>query len=62
MHAFFRAFEDRLQVVPVDELHGDVIGVLNLPQVVDVNDVVVIELRRQLGLIDEHVDEFAVVG
>ncbi len=26
------------------------------------DDVVVVELRRQLRLIDEHVDEFAIVG
>jgi len=53
--------EDALEVVAVDELHRDVVGVGDLAEIVDVDDVVVVELRRELRLVDEHRDELFVV-
>ena len=61
MILFLSALDDRLQIVAIDVLHGDVIRAADLPEVVDVNDVVVVELRGQLRFIDEHLDEFLVV-
>ncbi len=61
LSALLAAAEDGFQIVAIDVLHGDVVGVLDLAEVVDVDDVVVVELRGQLGLIDEHLDEVLVV-
>ena len=60
--AFLRFLQDRLQIRTVDVLHGDVVRVLDLAEVVDMDDVVVIELRGELRFIDEHLDEVLIVG
>ncbi len=57
-----RAVQDRAQVLAVDELHRDEVVVADLAEVVDVDDVVVIELGGELGLVDEHRDEVGAVG
>ena len=54
---------DRAQVAAVDVLHRDEVAAgLDLAEVVDVDDVRVVQLRRELGLVDEHRDELFVVG
>ena len=43
--------------VPVDELHREVVGRLDLPEVVDLDDVRVVQPRRGAGLLEEALDE-----
>ena len=45
------------QVPPVDQLHGDVVILADLSQLVDRHDVRVAQERRDLRLADEHLDE-----
>ena len=54
--------ENGPQIPPLDVLHCDVVGTVDLAEVVDVNDVVVVQLGGQLGLVDEHRDELFAVG
>ena len=44
------------------QLHGDVVDAAIAPEVVDLGDVGVVELDRDLRLVDEHADELAVLG
>ncbi len=54
---------NRAQVAAVDVLHRDEVAAgLDLPEVVDVDDVRVVQLGRELGLVGEHRDELFVVG
>ena len=57
-----RRLQDGAEVLALHVLHRDVVVGVFLPEVVDVDDVVVGQLRRQLGLVDEHRDEVIVVG
>jgi len=52
---------DAAQVLAVHELHGDVVGAADLTQVVDLRDVRVVEVGRDAGLVQEHLDELGVV-
>ena len=52
--------QDLVQVFAVDELHGDVIDVFDSPEIEGLADVHMGELDRDLGLIDQHVDELLV--
>jgi hypothetical protein len=54
--------QNRAQVPAVDVFHGDEVGTLDFAKIVDVNDVGVLQLRRYLGLVNEHPDELLVVG
>ena len=56
-----RAVQDRAQVLAIHELHGDEVVLADLAEVVDVDDVVVVQLRRELRLVDEHGDEVGAV-
>ena len=58
---FGAAADDGLEVHPVNVLHGDVERVGLVAQIVDLNDVGVVESRRQPGLVQEHLDE-AILG
>ena len=55
-----RLAQDLEQIAAVDVLHRDVVGVADLAQVEDVRDVHVLELDRDLGLVDQHLDEVVV--
>ncbi len=55
-----RELQERAQVLALDVLHGDVVPGVDLPEIVDVRDVVVVELGRELRLVDEHRHEFGV--
>src|SRR5690606_26811442 len=45
----------------LDVLHGEVIGAALLPELEDLDDVRMRELRREAGLVEEHVDEVLVL-
>ena len=51
------AVEDGPQVLAVDVFQGDEVGAVHFAQVEDLGDVGVVQLDRDLGLIDEHGDE-----
>ena len=54
--------EDRLQVGPFDIFHRDEVAArLNLAEVVDVHDVRMVQLGRELRLVGEHRDELVIV-
>src|SRR5207247_1633977 len=50
------AVQDGAEVRAGDVLHGDVEGVVVLPQLVDVHDVGVVQLHADPRLVDEHGD------
>ena len=51
-----------LQVHPTDELHADVTGSAGLPEMVGLDDIGVDQVRHQLGLPDEVLDELRLPG
>jgi len=53
---------DPPEVTPFEELHGDVVLVAADAEIVDLDHVGVIELRREARLVEEHTDEFFVRG
>jgi hypothetical protein len=56
-----RAIEDRAHVTSVDVLERDVIAVVDDTEVEDLSDVRVVQLDRDLRLVDEHADELLVL-
>ena len=50
------------EILAADVLHGEVVGVTVLAEVVDVDDVRVIEAGGELGLVEEHGDEVGLLG
>ncbi len=50
------------QVLAADVLHGEVVAAVVDAEVVDVDDVRMVELRRQARLVEEHVDEIGLRG
>jgi hypothetical protein len=50
------------EVLPPDVLHGEEVGPVVLADVVDLDDVRVVERRREAGLAEEHLDQALVVG
>ena len=54
--------EDAPQVAPVDILEGDEVRVVHLTEIEDLGDVRVLQLHRDLRLVDEHRDELFVLG
>ena len=54
------AAEQRVEVEPLDVLHRDVELVALAPEVEHLDDVRVVEARRELRLVDEHVGELRV--
>jgi hypothetical protein len=56
------ALEHFLDAVPLDELHDDLVAVLTAPEVDDVDDVLVVEGGRRLGLENEAPREVLVLG
>ncbi len=57
-----RVLDQLAGVHAVDELHRDEEALLELPELVDVDDVRVREPRRVARLVEEHLDELARVG
>ena len=49
------ALEQRAHVLAVDVLHGEEVLVVGVGELVDPGDVVVLEQRRHLGLVHQHV-------
>jgi hypothetical protein len=56
-----RVAEDATDVAPVDVLHRDEVLGADATELVDLDDVVVVEQRGQLGLADERLDEARVL-
>ena len=56
------ALEDRLEILAADVLERDEVIAGVLTEVEDLRNVGVVELPRDLRLIDEHVDERLVLG
>ncbi|MFO0712315.1 MAG: hypothetical protein U0353_20865 [Sandaracinus sp.] len=56
------ATHDAVGVRALDELHRDVVGVLDLPEIEGLRDVHVREEHRDLGLLHEHLREVLVLG
>ena len=56
------AIEDAAQVLAVHELERDEVGILDLAEIEDLRDVGVVELDRDLRLVDEHRDELFVLS
>jgi hypothetical protein len=50
-----------LEVDPVDVLHRDVVLLPDLPQLIDLHDVLMDQVGDQLRLADEHLDELGVL-
>jgi len=55
------AIEDRAQVAAVDVLERDVVAAIDDAEVEDLGDVRVVQLHRDLRLVDEHLDELFVL-
>ena len=53
--------EEQTERGPVDVLHGDEVAALGLAEVEDLHQVRVVELRRELRLVEEHLDELRVL-
>jgi hypothetical protein len=53
--------QDLVEVGAVDELHHDVVGFADPPEIEGVGDVDVLQLHRDLRLVDEHLDELLVL-
>ena len=56
------AAPQRREILAVDVLHRQVIGVTVAAEVVDVNDVRMVERGGDLRLVEEHVDEVGLLG
>ena len=56
-----KAIHDLEQILTPDVLHRDVVGVPDLPELVDRDDARVVQVAGDLGLIDEHLDEVLVL-
>ena len=56
-----RSIEDAAQVPAVDVLEGDEVAVVDFAEVEDLGDVGVLQLHRDLRLVDEHRDELFVL-
>ena len=56
------ALEDGAHVLAVDMLHRDEVLAVRARELVDARDVVVAQHARDLGLVDEHLDEVVVLG
>lgn len=52
--------EHGAEVFTSDVLHRDKVGVSHFAQIVDLNHVLMMKEHRRFGLLDQHVDEFAV--
>ena len=52
-----RFANERAQVLAVDELHGDEVLLVELAEVEDLDDVRMVEARRDARLVEEHLDE-----
>ena len=57
-----RGLEDRPRVLAVDVLHRHEVGAVGLIDLVDLGDVLVVERRGELGLVEEHRDEALIAG
>ena len=57
-----RALGNAAQVRPVDELHRDEVVPVRFAEIEDRDDVRMVELRGEAGLVEEHVDELLVAG
>jgi hypothetical protein len=55
------AVEDGAQIAAVNVLEGDVVRLLDHAEVEDLGDVRVVQLNRDLRLVDEHLDELFVL-
>ncbi len=54
-------FDKILQCDAPDELHGDVIQIVDLTEVINLHNVNMHQIRHQFGLSDEHLDKILVV-
>jgi len=54
--------EDAAQIAPVDVFEGDEVRLVHLAEIEDLGDVRVLQLHRDLRLVDEHRDELFVLG
>ena len=57
-----QTIKDAAQVAPVDVLEGDEVRVVHFAEIEDLGDVCVLQLHRNLRLVDEHRDELFILG
>ena len=57
-----RASENFFEIATFNELHGDIVCSFGFSQVIDLYDVGMGEAADNLGFVDEHDDEFSVIG
>jgi hypothetical protein len=50
------------EIDPLQVLHGEVVGLRDVPEIEDLHDVRVVQAERDLGLVDEHPDEVLGAG
>ena len=53
--------DERFEIAPVDELHHQEIRLVGDPDIEDLDDVGVLQIQGQLGLVQEHLDELFVL-
>lgn len=58
----FDLVEDLAEIVAFDKLHRDEVGLADLAEIVDLDDVGVVEHRGESGFIEEHLDKFGIIG
>lgn len=58
----FDLVEDLAEIVAFDKLHSDEVGLADLAEIVDLDDVGVIEHRGKSSFVEEHLDKFGIIG